>query len=132
MPGNYIEDKHLPGPAWGWAILILFSVSILGFGMWLMMAVPDVPREWNFGFYHETPAESVYSTEEPPARLPAGIKQKRVIPELPEADPDARIRTQGPAVGTQGQPPGGPSRWQAPGDAQGRTGAVLPRDAGKK
>ncbi len=93
MPGNYIEDKYLPGPVWGWVVLILFSVSVLGFGMWLMMVVPDVPRHWDFGTYPDTPAESVYSTEQPPM----DVKLKRVVPELPEAESDKRIRTQGPA-----------------------------------
>ncbi len=116
MPGNYIEDKYLPGPVWGWLVLIVFSLSILGFGMWLMMVVPDVPRQWNFGFYGDTPAESVYSTEQPPP----DVRVSRVVPELPEASPDLRIRTQGPAAGTQEQPPGAPSRWQPPGDRQQR------------
>ena len=100
MPENYIEEKYLPHPYWGWILLIVFSASLLGFGMWLMMNVEDVPREWNFGTYPDTPAESVYATDEPPP----DIKIKRVIPELPDADPNARIRTQGPAAGMQ-------SRW---------------------
>jgi hypothetical protein len=88
MPENYIEEKYLPRPFWGWCLLILFSASLLGFGMWLMMAIPDVPRQWNFGTYPDTPAESVYSTKQPPE----SIKPIRVVPELPEATPDERMK----------------------------------------
>ncbi len=94
---DYIEEKYLPRPFWGWVVLILFSAAILGFGMWLMMAIPDVQRQWNLGTYPDTPAESVYSTKQPPA----DITVFRVVPELPEASPLERIRTQGPTVGTQ-------------------------------
>lgn len=128
MPGNYIEDKYLPGPFWGWIILILFSVSVLGFGMWLMMAVPDVPRQWNFGTYPDTPAASVYSTKQPPADVPV----YRVVPELPESSPLSRIRTQAPTAGTQEQPPGGPSRWRPPRKDQPRSESEMPQRAGGK
>lgn len=128
MPGNHIEEKYLPSPFWGWLILVLFSASLLGFGMWLMMSIPDVPRQWNFGAYPDTPAESVYST----GQLPLNVILKRAVPMLPEANTEKRIRSQGPAAGTQRQPPGGPSRWLPRGETRAQSGSETPQGSGKK
>lgn len=78
----YREYKILP-QFWGWILLILFAASILGYGMWSHMIIPDAPREWDFGQFPDTPAESVYSTVEPVR----GAQYPRVIPVLPGARP---------------------------------------------
>ncbi|OPY89557.1 MAG: hypothetical protein A4E73_02991 [Syntrophaceae bacterium PtaU1.Bin231] len=80
--GTYIENRHIP-QFWGWVLLILFSAALLSFGMWIMMAIPDTPRQWDFGTYPDTPAESPYSTLRPPR----GPVPQPVIRPLPEAKP---------------------------------------------
>jgi hypothetical protein len=47
------------------------------------MIIPDTPREWDFGQFPDTPAESVYSTVEPVR----GEGYPNVIKALPEAMP---------------------------------------------
>lgn len=67
-----------------WAIIIVFSMAIIGWGLVNWAAIKDRPRDWDYGSLPDTPAESVYSshaptqsTAEPPQFQP-----------LPEARPD--------------------------------------------
>ena len=78
----YLEYKIVP-QFWGWVLLILFALSILGYGMLSHMIIPDAPREWDFGQFPDTPALSVYSTTEPSP----GMEYPRVISVLPGARP---------------------------------------------
>jgi len=78
----YVEDHELPAP-WGWIIILLFSASIMGFGWLAYCIIPEASRHWDFGQLPDTPAESIYSTEEP--RDPA--LPRRQLPQLPEARP---------------------------------------------
>jgi hypothetical protein len=78
----YDEDQELPSP-WEWVIIILFSASIMGFGWLVYLLVPDVPRHWDFGQLPDTPAESIYSTDQPDLTR----KSQRQILRLPEAQP---------------------------------------------
>jgi hypothetical protein len=78
---SYIEFKIL-SPFWGWVLIIFITVSLLAFGMWAHMIIPDRPREWNYGAMPDTPAQSAYST-----LLPSRAKAERVVPALPEAKP---------------------------------------------
>ncbi len=78
----YLEYKIIP-QLWGWVLLILFAASILGYGMLSHMIIPDAPREWDFGQFPDTPAQSVYSTVEPLR----GAGYPRVIQILPGAAP---------------------------------------------
>jgi hypothetical protein len=78
----YDEEHELP-PLWGWLIIIVFSASIMGFGWLVYLSVADAPRFWDFGQLPDTPAESIYSTEEPNL----SIKPHRQVPRLPEAQP---------------------------------------------
>lgn len=78
----YLEYKIIP-QFWGWVLLILFAASIFGYGMWSHMIIPDAPREWDFGQFPDTPAESVYSTTEPVR----GAVYPNVVKTLPEALP---------------------------------------------
>ncbi len=79
---HYEEDKEIPQFA-GWVLLILLSLALLGYGMWLMLTIPDAPRKWNYSVLPDTPAESVYSTMEP---SPIGTEKKLIAP-LPEGRP---------------------------------------------
>jgi hypothetical protein len=75
------EENLKVSPMAGWLVLIVFTFVILGWGMLLMMAIMDTPREWDFGAYPDIPSQSVYSTSEP-------IKKAKVplqISPLPEA-----------------------------------------------
>ena len=80
---KYEEDRELPSP-WEWVIIIVFSASIVGFGLLVYYTVEDGPRYWDFGQLPDTPAESIYSTEQP---KPADGKLQRQLPKLPETQP---------------------------------------------
>jgi hypothetical protein len=84
MEDKHLYDEHqeLPSP-WEWVILIVFSASIAGFGWLVYLLVPDGPRYWDFGQLPDTPAESIYSTEQPNL----GRKPQQQILRLPEALP---------------------------------------------
>ena len=84
MEDKHLYDEHqeLPSP-WEWVILIVFSASIMGFGWLVYSLVPDGPRYWDFGQLPDTPAESIYSTEQPDLMR----KPPQQILRLPEALP---------------------------------------------
>lgn len=76
------EDKELPHP-WEWVIIILFSASIVGWGLLVYRLVPEGSRYWDMGQLPDTPAESIYSTE-----VPGG--NQKVPPQIqkwPESEP---------------------------------------------
>ncbi len=84
MSEEHLYDEYKAPPQfWGWVILVLFASAIVGYGMWLMMSVPDAPRYWDHGERRDTPAESIYSTYEP---SPIGT-DKKIVPPLPEGKP---------------------------------------------
>jgi hypothetical protein len=78
----YDEDQEL-STLWSWVIIILFSASIAGFGWLVYLLVPDAPRQWDFGQLPDTPAEYIYSTDEPDLSK----RPQRQILKLPEAQP---------------------------------------------
>jgi hypothetical protein len=80
------EHRELPSP-WEWIIIVLFAAAIVGYGLVVYHLVDDAPRAWNFGQLPDTPAESIYSTDEP-----AG-KAQRQLPKLPEAREERRPRS---------------------------------------
>jgi len=82
----YDEDQKLPSP-WEWVIIVAFSASIMGFGWLVYLAIPDAPRQWDFGQLPDTPAEYIYSTDQPDLSK----KPARQIPRLPEAHPQNPI-----------------------------------------
>ncbi len=50
---------------WSWFFVFALSGSLLGWAMFMMTFIKDVPREWDFGNIEFTPAKSVYSTQNP-------------------------------------------------------------------
>lgn len=80
---RYDEDQEISVLA-SWVIIILFSASIMVFGWVVYLVVPDGPRYWDFGQLADTPAESIFSTEEPKG----AAKPQRQIMRLPEAYPN--------------------------------------------
>ena len=78
----YEEEQELPSP-WEWVIVVAFSAAIMGFGWLVYLLVPDAPRQWDFGQLPDTPAEYIYSTDEPDLSR----KANRQITRLPEAQP---------------------------------------------
>jgi len=75
-----------------WTLLVLLSIGIVCWCMFLMMMVMDVPREWDFGAFQDVPAQSVYSTQPVVPRFnpahwtrfdPKQVPQQ--MPKLPEA-----------------------------------------------
>ena len=77
---KYDEDRELPSP-WEWVIITLFSASLIAFGLLVYRIVPDGPRHWDVGQLPDTPAEYIYSTEQP---WTSGGPQRQ-SPRLPEA-----------------------------------------------
>jgi len=71
---QYEEFKQVR-QVWTWLAILLMAVIILGWGMVTHMAVPDVPRHWDFDTLPDTPALSPYSTVPPP-------RVKRVPPQI--------------------------------------------------
>jgi hypothetical protein len=64
---------------WTWLIILLVTLLTLGWGMVTHMAVPDVPRQWDFDTLPDTPAASPYSTVRPP-RTPEAPVQMEPVP----------------------------------------------------
>jgi len=87
-PKWYSEEHELSGP-WGWLIIVLFSTCIAGYGWLVYCLIPDAPRRWDFGQLPDTPAESIYSTEEPNS----SVAPRRQLLRLPEAQPLGPDRT---------------------------------------
>ena len=88
-PENY-EQMGRAGQFKGWVLLMLLSVLILGYAVWAMLSIPDVPRHFDYGQLEDTPGASIYSTQNPRLYTPtpeqAGATQLQVVP-LPEAKP---------------------------------------------
>ncbi len=69
-----------------WLFILLLSGGLIGWAMFMMSVIKDVPREWDYGTVPFTPASSVYSTErheEAPdgymlQPLPEGISMEEV------------------------------------------------------
>ncbi len=54
---------------WSKAFPVILSAGLLSWAMTLMMLIPDVPREWDFGNLEFTPAKSVYSSFDPGQKI---------------------------------------------------------------
>jgi len=81
---KWYEEDHELSPLWGWLIIIAFSASIMGFGWLMYLIIPDAARQWDFGQLPDTPAESIYSSEEPKD----SASPQRQLLRLPEALPE--------------------------------------------
>ena len=66
---GYEEYPRVP-ESWRWPLLLAFTALLLGWGMYLMLAISDRPRAWDFGALPDTPAESTYATQEPDLSAP--------------------------------------------------------------
>lgn len=66
---------------WAWVIVFGLATLLMGVPMWLHMMVAEVPRQWDFGQLPSTPAESRYTTTEPP-NPKAAPRQFEPLPEL--------------------------------------------------
>lgn len=77
---QYEQYKQV-GRVWTWLAIVLLAVVTLGWGMVTHMAVPDVPRHWDFGTLPDTPGQSVYATMPPPP-------QREVVPPQIRLPPD--------------------------------------------
>ena len=91
------EEFTVISTFWSWVILIAFSALIICWGMFVeMMAGEDQPRTWDFGALPDVPAQSTYSTVEPPVEVNVPLQIQR----LPEAYYDANAVT--PSAGVSG------------------------------
>lgn len=63
---EYEEFKTL-SPFWGWVVLIIFSISLMSFGMITHLFIKEnQTRYWSFGAQPIAPGESRYNTQQPP------------------------------------------------------------------
>jgi hypothetical protein len=79
---NEHDEQHGSGLK-SWAIVILFSLVILGWGLAMFLLIKDRPREWDFGALRDVPGQSIYSVDKTPMTTNAAAQ----IPALPEAVP---------------------------------------------
>lgn len=84
MKKQYDEQRELPSP-WEWIIVTALCIFLIVLGLVVYRFVLEGPRHWDFGQLPDAPAESIYSTEQPPK--PGGAL-RRQIPRLPEAQPE--------------------------------------------
>ncbi len=77
--GRHYEEQTLISSFWSWLILIVFSFSILGWGMFAEMIVRPQPPRWSFGQLPDTPGESVYSTVLPPKDVNVPYQMQRIL-----------------------------------------------------
>jgi hypothetical protein len=77
------EEHHVVSGPWGWAIIVALCLALIGWGLANYALVKDAPRQWDYGALPQTPASSIYSTTEPPAKAPP---QRQIAP-LPDAQP---------------------------------------------
>jgi hypothetical protein len=77
------NDEQHGGALKSWAIVILFSLVILGWGLAMFLLIRDRPREWDFGALRDVPGQSIYSVDKTPTTTNADLQ----IPTLPESVP---------------------------------------------
>jgi hypothetical protein len=77
------EEFRQIGHAASWGIIVFLSLAILTLGFIIYAAIPDAPRQWDFGILPDTPAESIYST----TQAAVNVTPPPQIPPLPEATP---------------------------------------------
>jgi len=77
------DESQLGGDMKSWAIVIVFSLGVLGWGLANFLFIRDRPREWDFGALRDVPGQSIYSVD----RTPAGTHAALQLPALPEAVP---------------------------------------------
>jgi len=80
--GDYEEYRVTPA-FWGWVIIVVICLALIGWGLANYALVRNAPRQWDYGALPEPPAGSVYTTSQPPAGTPP---QRQIAP-LPNARP---------------------------------------------
>lgn len=90
-----------------WLLIVLLTIAIVWWCMFLMGMVRGAPREWDFGVFQDVPAQSVYSTRTAePAITPKHwqfFDPKTVPPQMPKL-PEAK---RSPKLSELPVPPGG-------------------------
>ncbi len=76
------EEARLVGALWGWVLIVVLCLILVGWGLFSYAVVRDAPRQWDYGALPEPPAASVYTTSGPSA----GAPQRQIAP-LPNAQP---------------------------------------------
>jgi hypothetical protein len=85
MITHQYEEYKPVGRVWTWLAILLLAVITLSWGMVTHMAVPDVPRYWDFGAVPDAPGESPFSTA-PPPRAKAAPPQIELPPDYAGQD----------------------------------------------
>lgn len=77
--GHDYEEHKEWSTLGSWLFVLLLSGGLIGWAMFMMSIIKDVPREWDYGTLPFTPAKSVYSTERP-----SGAPEGYMLEPLPE------------------------------------------------
>lgn len=77
------EESHELSARWGWLLIVVLCLALLGWGLVNYVAVRNAPRQWDYGAVPEAPASSEFTTSEP---APLTTKQRQVE-RLPNARP---------------------------------------------
>ncbi len=108
-----------PGKAWMWIAAMAFG--LLAWAMFNIYLVKYPPMDWHYGIIEEIPAQSIYSTNEPPpgpARepqsppLPFGFGNPPGTAVAPAGTPPAK--PENPTMNAPVKPPSKPAAEPAP------------------
>jgi len=80
---RHYEEYHELSAPWGWLLLVLLCLALLGWGLVNYAAVRNGQRQWDYGALPETPASSEFTTSEP---SPLTTTERQIAP-LPDARP---------------------------------------------
>ena len=80
---RHYEEYHELSAPWGWLLLVLLCLALIGWGLLNYAAVRGGERQWDYGALPETPASSVFTTSEPKSLTTT----ERQVEPLPDARP---------------------------------------------
>ncbi len=76
------EEFRVTSAFWGWAMIVVLCLILIGWGLVNFALVKDAARQWDYAAVPEPPAGSIYTTSEP-----SGGPPERQIAPLPNAQP---------------------------------------------
>jgi uncharacterized iron-regulated membrane protein len=77
------EEYHELSALWGWVLMLLLCLSLIGWALFNYSRVKDRQRQWDYGAVPEAPAGSVFTTSQPAA----GPTVQQQIEPLPNKQP---------------------------------------------
>lgn len=77
------EEYHTLRAPWGWVLIGLLCLSLIGWAFFNYLLVRNAPRHWDYGSVSEAPSSSIYTTYRPPS----GPTSERQLEPLPNRRP---------------------------------------------